>query len=166
VRPLDFPLLTDENIAPDVVAGLRARGCDVRSAAEERLIGRADGEVLKRATALHRVTLTHDLAFGKVDIRGGASFVGIVTFGQDTSPRRSSSPPSTLYAKPRLTFNRRSWASPNGVRPPFEYAFALRRHGKSEEVGISECGNCVRWLENRPLILRNTQPRQVIAFES
>ena len=44
MRPLDFPFLTDENIAADVVAGLRARGCDVRSAAEERLIG-----VLERA---------------------------------------------------------------------------------------------------------------------
>jgi len=78
VRPLDFPLLTDENIAADVVAGLRARGCDVRSADEERLIGRGDDEVLDRATALQRVIVTHDLAFGKVDIRGGASFVGIV----------------------------------------------------------------------------------------
>ena len=33
---------------------------------------------LERATALHRVVVTHDLAFGKVEIRGGASFVGIV----------------------------------------------------------------------------------------
>jgi len=78
VRPLDFPLLTDENIAADVVAGLRARGCDVRSADEERLIGRRDSEILERATVLHRVVVTHDLAFGKADIRGGASFVGIV----------------------------------------------------------------------------------------
>ena len=78
MRPLELPLLTDENIAADVVAGLRARGCDVRSAEEERLTGRGDGEVLERATALHRVVVTHDLAFGKVEIRGGASFVGIV----------------------------------------------------------------------------------------
>jgi predicted nuclease of predicted toxin-antitoxin system len=78
VRPLDFPLLTDENIAADVVAGLRARGCDVRSVEEERLIGRGDGEVLERATALHRVVVTHDLAFGKVEIRAGASLVGVV----------------------------------------------------------------------------------------
>lgn len=44
MKPLDFPLLTDENIAADVVTGLRARGCDVRSADEERLIGRGDGK--------------------------------------------------------------------------------------------------------------------------
>lgn len=61
-----------------MVAGLRARGCDVRSADEERLIGREGGEVLERATALHRVVVTHDLSFGKVEILGGASFVGIV----------------------------------------------------------------------------------------
>lgn len=78
VRPLDYPLLADENIAADVVAGFRARGCDVRPAEEERLIGRGDSEVLERATALHRVVVTHDLAFGKVEIRGGASFVGTV----------------------------------------------------------------------------------------
>jgi len=52
-----------------VVAGLRARGCDGRSADEERLIGRGDGEALERATALHRVVVTYDLAFDKVEIR-------------------------------------------------------------------------------------------------
>lgn len=78
MRPLDLPLLTDENIGADVVAGLRVRGCDVRSVEEEQLMGRGDGDVLDRATALRRVVVTHDLAFGKADIRGGASFVGIV----------------------------------------------------------------------------------------
>jgi hypothetical protein len=42
VKPLDFPLLTDENIVPDVVQGLRVRGCDVRSASDEHLLGRPD----------------------------------------------------------------------------------------------------------------------------
>jgi hypothetical protein len=41
---------------------------------EERLIGRRDDDVLERATAPHRVVVTHDLAFGTVEIRGGASF--------------------------------------------------------------------------------------------
>jgi hypothetical protein len=49
VKPLDFPLLTDENIAPEVVEGLRRRGCDLRTAAEEGLIGRPDAELLERA---------------------------------------------------------------------------------------------------------------------
>ena len=45
MTPLDFPLLTDENIAPDVVAGLRARGLDLRTVRDEQLIGRPDVEV-------------------------------------------------------------------------------------------------------------------------
>ena len=77
MKPLDFPLLTDENIAPDVVEGLRARGCDLRTAWEERLIGRPDSEVLERATRQGRVVVTHDLAFGRAAI-AGATFVGIV----------------------------------------------------------------------------------------
>ena len=91
MRPLDFPLLTDENIAADVVAGLRTRGCDVRSADEERLIGRRDDEVLERAMALHRVIVTHDLAFGKVDSVAAHHSSGLSTSDQDTSRRHSSS---------------------------------------------------------------------------
>jgi predicted nuclease of predicted toxin-antitoxin system len=78
VTPLDFPLLTDENIAPEVVAGLRARGLDLRTAWDEQLIGRPDVDVLERATAQGRVVITHDLAFGRSAIRAGTSFVGII----------------------------------------------------------------------------------------
>jgi predicted nuclease of predicted toxin-antitoxin system len=78
VKPLDFPLLTDENIGPDVVEGLRARGCDLRTAGEERLIGRPDVEVLVRATSQGRVVVTHDLGFGRSAIIAGATFLGIV----------------------------------------------------------------------------------------
>jgi predicted nuclease of predicted toxin-antitoxin system len=78
VKPLDFPLLSDENIAPDVVAGLRARGCDLRTAWDERLIGRPDVDVLERATSQGRVVVTHDLAFGRAAFRTGTSFVGII----------------------------------------------------------------------------------------
>jgi predicted nuclease of predicted toxin-antitoxin system len=77
VKPLDFPLLTDENIGPDVVEGLRARGCDLRTAGEERLIGRPDAEVLERATNQGRVVITHDLAFGRTATSAGATFIGI-----------------------------------------------------------------------------------------
>ncbi len=78
MTPLDFPLLTDENIAPDVVAGLRARGLDLRTAWDERLIGWPDVEILERASAQGRVVLTHDLAFGRSAMRVGTSFVGII----------------------------------------------------------------------------------------
>jgi len=78
VKPLDFPLLIDENIGPDVVECLRARGCDLRTAAEESLVGRPDTEVLERATSQGRVVVTHDLGFGRSAITSGAGFVGIV----------------------------------------------------------------------------------------
>jgi len=78
VKPLDFPLLTDENIAPDVVSGLRSRGHDVRTVWDEALAGRPDADVLQGATQLGRVVVTHDVAFGRSAIRVGASFVGIV----------------------------------------------------------------------------------------
>jgi predicted nuclease of predicted toxin-antitoxin system len=78
VKPFDFPLLADENIGPDVVAGLRTRGYDVRTAADEQLLGRSDAEVLARATTLHRVVVTHDLGFARPSTETGISFVGIV----------------------------------------------------------------------------------------
>lgn len=78
MKPLDFPLLADENIAPEVVAGLRARGSDLRTAWDEQLIGRPDIDVLERASNQVRVVITHDLAFGRSAIRAGASFVGII----------------------------------------------------------------------------------------
>ena len=78
MKPLDFPLLSDENIAPDVVTGLRALGCDLRTVGEERLIGRPDMEVLERATNQGRVVVTHDLAFGRSAVRTGTPFVGII----------------------------------------------------------------------------------------
>lgn len=78
MKPLEFPLLADENIAPDVVSGLRSRGHDVRSVWDEALTGRPDAEVLETAARQGRVVVTHDLAFGRSAIRTGASFVGIV----------------------------------------------------------------------------------------
>lgn len=74
MKPLDFPLLSDENIAPDVVAGLRVRRCDLRTAWDEQLIGRPDVDVLERATNQGRVVVT----FGRSAIRTGTSFVGII----------------------------------------------------------------------------------------
>ena len=78
MKPLDFPLLTDENIAPDVVAGLRVRGCDVLTAWDEQLIGHPDARVLEHATSQGRVVVTHDVAFGRSAIRTGAPFVGVI----------------------------------------------------------------------------------------
>jgi predicted nuclease of predicted toxin-antitoxin system len=78
VKPFEFPLLTDENIGPDVVAGLRERGCDVRPVVDEGLTGSPDRDVLEHAVQDGRVVVTHDLAFGHAAIAAGAAFVGIV----------------------------------------------------------------------------------------
>lgn len=71
-------VLADENINPAVVAGLRKRGWDIRSVAEEQLVGAVDADVLGRATATDRVVITHDLAFGRDSLALAAAFVGIV----------------------------------------------------------------------------------------
>ena len=51
MNPLDFPLLADENIAPAVVAALRERHIDVRTASELGLVGASDSILLARATS-------------------------------------------------------------------------------------------------------------------
>ena len=78
MKPFEFPLLTDENIGPDVVAGLRERDCDVRTVADESLIGSSDQNVLERAVQHGRVVVTHDLGFGHSPIAAGAAFIGII----------------------------------------------------------------------------------------
>ena len=78
MKPLAFPLLTDENIAAEVFEGLRKLGCNLRSTAEDGLTGSPDAEILERATNQGRVVVTHDLGFGRSAIAGGAPFVGII----------------------------------------------------------------------------------------
>jgi predicted nuclease of predicted toxin-antitoxin system len=78
MKPLDYAILADENIGPEVVAGLRTRGCDVRTAYEEGLVGRPDRAVLECAVSQGRIVVTHDVAFGRSAIQSGTSFVGIV----------------------------------------------------------------------------------------
>jgi predicted nuclease of predicted toxin-antitoxin system len=78
VKPLDFPLLADENIHPDVIAYLRQQECDVRSVVEDDLIGQSDRAVLHTAYSDGRVVLTHDSDFGTLVITQNEPFVGII----------------------------------------------------------------------------------------
>lgn len=78
MKPLAFPLLADENIHPDVVDGLRARGKDVRSTVDEQLLGVDDLTILRRAYERGRVVLTHDADFGKLAIQAGEPYIGVV----------------------------------------------------------------------------------------
>ena len=78
MKPLEFPLLADENIHPDVVSALRERRCDVTTVAEAGLGGAADDAVLRHAVAEGRVVCTHDSDFGSLAFQGDEPFVGII----------------------------------------------------------------------------------------
>ncbi|HMV67478.1 MAG TPA: DUF5615 family PIN-like protein [Myxococcota bacterium] len=78
MHPLTFPLLADENIAPDVIDGLRARGCDVAGVVLRGLAGSTDRALLALALEERRVVLTHDSDFGTLAVRVGEPMIGIV----------------------------------------------------------------------------------------
>ena len=78
MRPLAFPLLTDENIHPDVISYLRQHEHNVRSVVEDDLIGQSDRAVLRTAYADGRIVLTHDSDFGTLVITQEEPFVGII----------------------------------------------------------------------------------------
>ena len=78
MNPLEFPLLTDENIHPDVVQGLRAQGKDIRTVVDDGLRGSDDIVVLGHAHAMGRVVLTHDADFGKLAIQADKPYTGIL----------------------------------------------------------------------------------------
>jgi predicted nuclease of predicted toxin-antitoxin system len=77
VKALDFPLLADENVHPDVIAFLREAGLNVESVSEQGKFGFPDTQVLQQATKEGRVVLTHDSDFGGLALFG-AKFVGII----------------------------------------------------------------------------------------
>ena len=77
MKALDFPLLADENVHPDVIAFLRGIRLDVESIAEQGKFGLPDTQVLQHATESNRVVLTHDSDFGGMAVFG-AKFIGII----------------------------------------------------------------------------------------
>jgi predicted nuclease of predicted toxin-antitoxin system len=77
VKPLDFPLLADENIHPEVINFLRQSGIDVVSIVELGKFGLSDVDVLQQATESGRIVLTHDSDFGGLALLG-ANFIGII----------------------------------------------------------------------------------------
>jgi predicted nuclease of predicted toxin-antitoxin system len=66
VRPLDFSLLADENIHPDVVAALREEGHDIQTLHDLHSVGQSDRIVLETASRIGRIVLTHDSDFGRL----------------------------------------------------------------------------------------------------
>jgi predicted nuclease of predicted toxin-antitoxin system len=77
VKALDFPLLADENVHPDVIVFLRKLGLDVGSVSEQGQFGLPDTKVLQQASESNRVVLTHDSDFGGMAVFG-AKFTGII----------------------------------------------------------------------------------------
>ncbi len=78
MKPLDFPLLADENVHPEVVAFLREEGCDILSVSEQKRFGLPDIEALRLARKSKRVVLTHDRDFGGLAVLNVRPFTGIV----------------------------------------------------------------------------------------
>lgn len=70
--------LADENILSDVVAFLRAEGCDVLSVQESSLIGSDDVTLIRQAFSEQRIILTHDSDFGTLAVAANEPIVGIV----------------------------------------------------------------------------------------
>jgi predicted nuclease of predicted toxin-antitoxin system len=77
VKALDFPLLADENVHPDVIVFLREAGLDIESVSEQGQYGLPDTQVLQQATEAGRAVLTHDSDFGGLALMG-AQFIGII----------------------------------------------------------------------------------------
>jgi predicted nuclease of predicted toxin-antitoxin system len=66
LKPLDHPLLADENIHPEVVMDLRRQGRDVVTVVEGGLLGRPDPELIAFAARAGRVVVTHDRDFASL----------------------------------------------------------------------------------------------------
>ena len=73
-----FPLLTDENVDPDVVAGLRRLGFDVLDVMESGRAGASDVELVRWAKSQGRVVITHDADFGTLAILQKEPLIGLV----------------------------------------------------------------------------------------
>jgi predicted nuclease of predicted toxin-antitoxin system len=108
MKPLDFPLLADENIQPAVVAALNDRGQDIRSVHGEGLTGHSDADLLRYAHAHGRVLLTHDRDFGRLAVLAGEPVVGIIYLR-----------PGHISADFVLELIAALDASPYEVEPPF-----------------------------------------------
>lgn len=78
MKPLDFPLLTDENVQEAVVTWLRDSGRDVQTIFDEGLGARSDAEILARAHSHGRVVVTHDSDFGRLVVLRRQPLFGII----------------------------------------------------------------------------------------
>jgi predicted nuclease of predicted toxin-antitoxin system len=78
MRPLDFPLLADENIHPEIIEALTAKGKQITSVLAAGLAGREDREILSHAHSRGWVVVTHDSDFGSLSIGKGEPYTGVI----------------------------------------------------------------------------------------
>jgi len=74
----EFPLLTDENIAPEVVTWLRSTGFDIFDIVENGLMGMDDEQILDLAHNQGRIVVTQDSDFGTLAIPMNKPYTGII----------------------------------------------------------------------------------------
>jgi predicted nuclease of predicted toxin-antitoxin system len=80
MKLLDFPLLTDENIDPDLVAYLRLVGFDVLDIKESGMQATADDSIIRLGNQTGRVVLTEDRDFCRIIFTQNPEFTGVVYF--------------------------------------------------------------------------------------
>ncbi len=78
---MSIRLYMDHNVPASITSGLRARGVDVLTAAEDGTHRLPDAQLLDRATALGRVLVTQDkdlISEGAARQRAGVEFAGVI----------------------------------------------------------------------------------------
>ncbi|NOZ49710.1 MAG: hypothetical protein GXP37_06630 [Chloroflexi bacterium] len=78
MKPLAFPLLTDENIHPGVITYLQNKGADIITVREVGLGASKDVDILQYALEEQRVVLTHDSDFGRLAFVHQKAIPGII----------------------------------------------------------------------------------------
>ncbi|MDD5468995.1 MAG: DUF5615 family PIN-like protein [Anaerolineales bacterium] len=114
MKPLDFPLLADENIHPEVIAYLRRAGFEITSVSEQGEFGLSDADVLKQAIEAGRVVLTHDNDFGRLALLG-AKFIGVIYMRPGHIQARFTIKSLQRFMKMRLRLHRRSFSWPSAL---------------------------------------------------
>lgn len=90
MRLRDFTLFSDENIPPEVVLLLRAKGFDVLDVVENSWNGDSDETQMARAHTQGRVILTHDTDMSQLAWSGLEPCIGIITLRPGDLPAAES----------------------------------------------------------------------------
>jgi predicted nuclease of predicted toxin-antitoxin system len=127
VKLRQFPLLTDENVDAEVVAGLRRLGFDVLDVVESGRVGASDLDLLRWASSEGRVVVTHDADFGTLAILQNEPLVGMVFLrpGHINPQYTMATIEALLNARPEVT-------------PPF--VLVARRSGTHVTIRVRALG--------------------------